>query len=156
MNEMDNDSITLAATMFSMTLREVRCELGLDPNNAELNDIIDAIAALKKEVKKAKWETRSNKDMHPMDKYAVKKIRANIIAGNREQAKGYYFLDDWVLKVIENNELFPDAQPTPCPQCNKGVVVSSISSCQACYYCSNKECGRVGCSNGIIKTGGRK
>ncbi len=84
---------------------------------------------------------------YPLDKFTVKKIRANIIDGNREQARGYYCLDDWVLKAIEDNDLFPYAQPDKCPACQKGFVVFSISSCQSCYHCSNKDCKRRGCAN---------
>lgn len=150
-NVMTRDHAILAASMFAMTLSEIRSELGLDPFKAEWNDVTDKVAELKAEVAKLKekvaWESRSNKGMHPMDKYAVKKIRANIIAGNRDQAKGYYLLDDWVLKAIEEDQLFPEAQPEVCAKCKTGVIVSSISSCQSCWHCSNKECDQGGCNN---------
>jgi hypothetical protein len=84
---------------------------------------------------------------YPLDKFAVKKIRANIIDGNLEQARGYYFLEGWVLKAIQENELFPDAQPDICSRCKEGVIVMSIGGCQCCYHCSNKECDNMGCSN---------
>lgn len=87
---------------------------------------------------------------YPLDHFAVKKIRANIIDGNFEQARGYYFLEGWVLKAIVENNLFPDAQPDICSRCKKGVIVMSIGGCQACYHCSNKDCDNRGCSNGVI------
>jgi len=85
---------------------------------------------------------------YPLDRNAVRKIRANLIDGKREQARSYYFLDDWVLKAIEENELFPSAQPFTCDDCGIGVIVYSISSCQSCYHCSNKDCNCRGCMNG--------
>jgi len=84
---------------------------------------------------------------YPLDANAVKKIRANIIDGNREQARSYYFLDNWVLKAIEEKQLFPDARPDKCPVCRLGVIVYSISSCQSCYHCSYIDCDYRGCSN---------